>query len=230
MERVLFIAGTDTSAGKTVFASALLACMVEAKKDVFPLKPFCSGGRGDAEAFHAITQGRFPLDEINPWFFPEPIAPAIAARLAGRPIQLRDAIAKIEQAATKASWVLVEGAGGLLSPLGEGFNALDLITAAQAGVIIVAPNKLGTINHSLLTLRELKRSRLKNIQLVLVDPLHPDLSTKTNRAMLQELVEDINILQFPWLPPDSVAALQSGRGFPADETLKLKLLALVEEP
>ncbi|MGV3771642.1 MAG: ATP-dependent dethiobiotin synthetase BioD, partial [Verrucomicrobiales bacterium] len=121
---------------------------------------------------------------------------------------LDDALQEIKHAATQCSTLLIEGAGGLMAPLGEGFNALDLITAIRAETIVVAPNKLGVLNHCMLTIRELRRSKVEKVQLALVNQPAPDPSASSNAQLLIELLQPIVPLQVPWFPPDRLKQLR----------------------
>src|SRR5260221_14172519 len=93
--RTIFITGTDTGVGKTLLTALLLAHLRQNGVPALALKPFCSGGRADAELFHALQDGDLTLDEINPFYFREPIAPLVAARKHRRRIQLDDVLKNI---------------------------------------------------------------------------------------------------------------------------------------
>src|SRR5665213_1353000 len=122
MKQTLFITGTDTGVGKTVL-TALLARFLRGRDfNVVALKPVCSGGREDALALHKALDGALTLDEINPWHFRAAIAPSLAAKLEKQTLRLAPVLAHIHAMREKSDVTLVEGAGGLLSPLGEDFN------------------------------------------------------------------------------------------------------------
>jgi dethiobiotin synthetase len=134
--------------------------------------------------------------------------------------------------------LLIEGAGGLLAPLGEGFNLLDVIAAmppafedhgswikdqrpsielraASIQTIVVARNQLGTINHTLLTVQAL-RSRLQGFRgatnsVVLMNPARPDLSSHSNPQILNELLPTVSMFSLPYLPA-LAASLSKGGG------------------
>src|SRR5450631_4319787 len=152
MKRIIFITGTDTGVGKTVLTALLARFLRGRGVNVAALKPICSGGRADAVALHRALGGALTLDEINPWHFRAAIAPSFAAKLEKKPVRRALVLAHLRAARNKFDLTLVEGAGGLLSPLGESFDSRDLMAALHATPIIVAPNKLGTVNHILLTL------------------------------------------------------------------------------
>src|ERR1700690_504574 len=148
----LFITGTDTGAGKTVLTALLARFLRECGVKAAALKPVCSGGRGDARALHAALDGALTLDEINPWHFRAPLAPLLAARRERKQVVRADVLAHVRTMQERFEVVLIEGAGGLLSPLGVNFDSRDLIAALRATPMVVCPNRLGAVNQILLTL------------------------------------------------------------------------------
>src|SRR5487761_2142523 len=108
MKQTLFITGTDTGVGKTVLTALLTRFLRGRGVPAAALKPVCAGGRGDARALQA------------------------AARRENRRVTRPQVVARIRPLQKRFDVVLVEGAGGLLSPLGENFNARDLIAALRA--------------------------------------------------------------------------------------------------
>ena len=209
--RILFITGTDTGVGKTVLTSLLARHLRQRGIAVAALKPICSGGRADARILHFSIAGRLALDEINPWHFRASLTPLLAARREHRRIHLADVLAHVEGFQRRFEFVLVEGAGGLLSPLGEDFNARDLIIALRAVPIIVCPNRLGVVNHTLLTAEALPRALSRRAAVVLMSPRRPDLPSRTNARLLAGILGRDRVHEFPWLsaPADSRRALGS---------------------
>ena len=154
--RIIFITGTDTEAGKTVL-TALSLCHFQARgKRVRALKPFCSGGWEDADLLRSLHQPVLSREQISPWFFSEPLAPLIAARHEHREVERSQVLQTVRNASANLDILLVEGAGGLLTPLGTGFNAVNLIQDLGAEVLIAGRNRLGIINHALLAIACLK--------------------------------------------------------------------------
>jgi dethiobiotin synthetase len=200
MKQILFITGTDTGVGKTVLTALLTRFLRERGIKAAALKPICSGGRDDARALHVAMNGALMLDEINPWHFRAAIAPLLAARREKRSVTRPQVLAHIRAVKKKFDMLLVEGAGGLLSPLGEGFNSRDLISALSATPVIVAPNRLGVVNHILLTLEALPdKSSRRKAKIVLMSPPKPDAASRTNHALLAEFIDPIQIISLPWL-------------------------------
>jgi dethiobiotin synthetase len=199
MSRIIVITGTDTGAGKTVFTAALARWLHTQGVRVAALKPLCSGGRDDARQLRAATENVLPLDTVNPWHFRAALAPSLAARREGARVELREVIAHIHSVSRHFPVTLVEGAGGLLSPLGEGFSTRELIAAIAAEVIVVARNQLGVVNHSRLTFEALPRLISPRARLVLMQPLRADMASRTNLELLSEFIDRERISTFPRL-------------------------------
>jgi dethiobiotin synthetase len=197
MKQKLFITGTDTGVGKTVLAALLTWFLRERGVNAAALKPICSGGRADARALRAAMDGALTLDEINPWHFRSPIAPLLAAKLEKKSVRLAQVLAHIRVLQRRFEVLVVEGAGGLLSPLGENFDSRDLIAALHARPIIVAPNQLGAVNHVLLTLEALPQDLRAKARVVLVSPPRSDAVTKSNAKLLAEFTS-AKIISLPW--------------------------------
>lgn len=199
MTRTYFITGTDTGVGKTVLTALLTQFLHAHGVKAAALKPICSGGRDDARALHAAMNGALTLNEVNPWHFRAAVAPSLAARRENKIVTLKQVVASIRATQRKFDVVLVEGAGGLLSPLGEQFDSRDLIVALRAVPLIVAPNQLGMVNHLLLTLEALPRHRRVQAKVVLMSPPKPDTATAANFKLLSQFLSPEKIFSLPWL-------------------------------
>jgi dethiobiotin synthetase len=212
MKRTFFITGTDTGVGKTVLTALLTQFLRQRGVDAAALKPVCSGGRADARVLHAAADKVLPLDAVNPWHFRAPLAPLLAARREGKHLRLSDVVAHVRALQKRFEVLLVEGAGGLLSPLGENFDSRDLMAALGATPIVVAPNRLGAVNHVLLTLDALPRSAAA-ARVVLMSPRRPDAAARTNARLLAEFFRPESIFTLPWLGEkfSRAAALRDAR-------------------
>ena len=197
--RVIFVTGTDTGAGTTFFAATLASLLRHRGVNVAALKPVCSGGRGDARVLQRLAGAGLTLDEVNPWHFRAALAPVLAARRERKPVRLRQVVAQVQRMAKRFEMLVIEGAGGLLSPMGEGFDSRDLIVALHASPIIVCPNRLGAVNQVLLVLAALPKPFAKQASIVLVMPRKPDLASRTNKALLAEKIGAERICEMPWL-------------------------------
>jgi dethiobiotin synthetase len=186
VKQTFFITGTDTGVGKTVFTVLLLKFLRQEGANAGALKPICSGGRDDAKKILTVMRGTLSLDEINPWHFRAAIAPSLAARREKKTVRLASAVAHIRAMQKRFDILLVEGAGGLLSPLGENFNSRDLMVALDAMPFIVAPNRLGVVNNVLLTLEALPKKLRAKARVVLMPQPKPDISAKFNADLIAE--------------------------------------------
>ena len=196
---VIFITGTDTGVGKTMLACLLTRYLRGAGVSVGALKPVCSGGRADARLLHAALDGALALDEINPWHFRAPLAPVLAARREGRKLRRNGVVACVRRMRKQFQVLLVEGAGGLLSPLGEDFDSRDLILSLRATPVVVCPNRLGAVSQTLLVLAALPRRVSSQAQVVLMSPARSDAASRNNRRLLGEIIGADRIHVFPRL-------------------------------
>lgn len=178
----IFITGTDTGVGKTVVASALARYLKCCGVRVGVLKPVTSGavavgGRlvsEDAELLRRASGCTSPDEDIAPYLLREPLAPSEAASREGVSIRTERILEAFNRVSALHDVTIVEGAGGLLVPLGEGLLVADLAVRLNLPLIIVARPNLGTVNHTLMTC-ECARSRGIRIMGVVINgqPLHP---------------------------------------------------------
>lgn len=167
MKRGIFITGTDTGVGKTYVTALILAELRRCGVKAAAFKPIAcgKGGRHDAEIYMRLMKHEQPLDVINPIYLRHPLAPSVAAKLEGRRIDLRKVFANYESLISSYDVVLVEGAGGLLVPIKQDYFVADLAKELGLPVVIVARLGLGTINQSLLTVRQARGLRIAGIVL-----------------------------------------------------------------
>lgn len=213
--RGLFISSTGTHAGKTFVTRGLAAAMHARGRRVVALKPLETGlgepERSDAFAL-ARACGRPELADY-PGFYraKSPLAP-YAAHLEGEPAtpQVRSLVDAVHHAARGSEFALVEGAGGLLVPLDRRQNMADLTAALGLPLVLVAPNKLGVLSHTL-TAAECARARGIELRaLVLVDPEDPtrEPSMRTNAKILDERL-GTPVFEFPWVADSDEALAQA---------------------
>lgn len=208
---VWFVTGTDTGVGKTVLTALLVRRCRERGLAVRAVKPLASGGRDDARIlWEAQGKGR-TLDEVNPWHFRAALTPLMAARREGREVRLRDVVQFLESAKAGQDVLLVEGAGGLLSPLGRGFDSRTLIQALDAKPIMVTANRLGCLSQSLLVMEALGEAG-RAAPLVVMQPRRPGLAARTNLEVLRERLGERRVVEIPWLPAGWKSPWKSGWG------------------
>jgi dethiobiotin synthetase len=165
----IFITGTDTGVGKTFVGAGLVATLRERGIDVGVMKPAETGcvlRKGvlvPRDALKLMKAGAVddPLDLVNPYRFRDPLAPASAAAREGKKIEIRRIVSAFRILSQKHNYMVVEGAGGIMVPLTSNRQFLDLAEVLNLPVIVVARPGLGTINHTLLTVKALRDRGLR---------------------------------------------------------------------
>lgn len=196
--RGLFVTGTDTGVGKTYVAALIAKSLRLAGRKVGVYKPVASGCRtvgktlvsDDAVALWEAAGKPGSLSAVCPQRFLAPLAPHLAAKQEGKEINRRKLRTGLDYWLESSEIVIIEGAGGLMSPIGETEYVLDLAAEFQFPLVVVSANRLGTINHTLLTLiaAAAYADSLSIAGIVLNDVLPPgsgDLSTESNLAELE---------------------------------------------
>jgi dethiobiotin synthetase len=164
-----FITGTDTGVGKTVIAAGLIQALTDKGLLVAAMKPVASGGQSsasglrntDAETLMEVANVDADYTTVNPYVFEPSVAPHLAAESEGIDISLgriRDQFCKLGD---QADYVVVEGIGGWMVPLGPDTSTADLAVQLQLPVILVVGLRLGCLNHALLTAESIQKAGLR---------------------------------------------------------------------
>jgi dethiobiotin synthetase len=195
---ILYVTGTDTGVGKTVLSVLLTRRLLSLGLDVWGLKPVVSGGREDARLLHGVQGGGVPLEVVNPWHFRAALAPPLAARRQGVRVELDAVVGHVRSCVVSGRALIVEGAGGLLSPLGEGFDSRDLIRALRAIPVIVAANRLGAVHQVRAVLAGLPRwQRVRAV--VVLSGEKKGAAAASNAALLLEFEPGLRLVELPWV-------------------------------
>lgn len=203
MTRPIFVTGTDTEVGKTYVASALARGFVQQGRRVAVYKPVASGcipqddGRESEDAVSLWQAAGRPLSlkQVCPQLFLAPVSPARSAALEQSSVDRELLVSGLACWNEGFDVVITEGAGGFMSPLADGFLNVDFAQAIDADVILVAANRLGVINHTLLTL-EVCRKRLDRDPLAIIlsqASADGDLSLATNATEIAQYAGDVPI-------------------------------------
>lgn len=208
-----FITGTDTNVGKTEAACLLARSFAEAGLKAGVMKPVETGcplkdGRimpTDALRLKAASNTEADLDLVNPYRFTAPVAPDLAARLFGATIDLHKISDIFTGLQAAHDVMLVEGAGGLLAPCAEGKSMADLALLLGTPLIVVSANRLGTINHTLLTISCARQMGLqvKGIILNKPAPSENDPSAGHNRSDIERLSKVPVMFEMAYSPDQS---------------------------
>lgn len=182
-----FITGTDTNAGKTYATCLMLEELRRQGIDAVGYKPVSCGDRDDATHL-AAASGGLAIDEINPVHLNTPVAPLVAGMLENHPVDPQALIDGYHRLAAKHQQVLVEGAGGWEVPIAPNFRVSDLAKALNLPVILVAANRLGALNHTLLSIEAIRAKGLQCAGIIL-NQLDDELDTAmiTNKGLIEEL-------------------------------------------
>ncbi len=212
-----FITGTDTGVGKTILAAALIRYLRVKGYSVCPLKPAetgCIERDGtlipqDGQILLEASDADMTLKDVVPFRYRAPLAPMVAAEQEGRPFSTARFLKVFEELKEKYDYLVLEGAGGIMVPLSDDLLTIDLIEMTALPVIVVAANRLGVINHTMLTVEALKRRGI-TITGVVLNNLYSseeDLSRKTNRQVLSRLLEVPLLGEFPYLTKKDMQGL-----------------------
>ena len=222
----LFVTGTDTEIGKTYVSCALLAAARARGRRVGAMKPISAGAEAtplglrndDALALIAAAHGTVlgapvpaaDYDAVNPYCFAPPVSPHIAAAEAGVEVDLARISAmargRLTGSPPENDWLVVEGAGGWLAPLGDRESIADLAFAVGLPVLLVVGLRLGCLNHAELTAREIRRSGLPLVGWV-ANAVDPQMARREeNVSMLTKRFGEPPLARFGFRDPPTALA------------------------
>ncbi len=205
MSKGIFVIGTDTDVGKTVVSAGLMHLLLKSNLQAAYFKPVASGDvaingvRVPADtAFVAAVSGfTGELQQITPFFFADAVAPHLAARMAGRPIDITVIRESLDALKKRYGMIIAEGAGGLMVPLDdEGTLQYDLIRKLGFSCLLVTRAGLGTINHTLLTLRVARDEGL-HVKGIVINGAGESIIEQDNISMIQKLARGTPVFVVP---------------------------------
>ncbi len=245
----IFVVGTDTGVGKTRVAASVARTWMTLGRRVGVVKPVSTGGKlvdgklrsADVDALiAAITAKNSPFpppppDRVGPLIFELPLAPPVAARKAGTPLEPIDVIRAVESSIRwwtevgKAELLVIEGVGGLLCPIAEaGWTVADLAIHLDYPLLIVAKRGLGTLNHTLLTVEAARSRGLRVAGIVLNAPCRSDdpMAEESNAEELSKRLPTTAILAdwaFNPTPGAGLVAPEAGNWVDLAQTPRLRI-------
>ena len=191
----VLVTGTDTGVGKTIVTAAIAAAATSAGVRVATIKPAQTGTAdglpSDIDVVIRLAAPAFAATLVE---YPDPLAPLVAARAVGAPpLELYDTVDVIRPVVKEHDLVLIEGAGGLLVPMGvrpggEPWTMADLALLLGATAVVVARAGLGTLNHTALTMEALGR---RSVPACVVIGAWPDEPRQVHWTNLAELLPDL---------------------------------------
>ena len=210
-----FVTGTDTGVGKTLIACALLHAFAAQGKRVVGMKPVAAGCDTDAinadvKALSAASNIAASLRQINPYAFTHPVAPHIAAHMAGAHVEFARILTAYGELAARSDVVVIEGVGGFCVPLNDTQDSADLAVRLGLPVILVVGMRLGCLNHALLTARAIEACGL-NCAGWVANVLDADMAVlRDNITALQQRLNArlLGVVEYQARPDARLAAAQ----------------------
>lgn len=200
MKKAIFITGTDTAVGKTIVTLILAKLLKNAGLDVGIMKPLECGG-SDALFLKNRLKIKDSLNLISPYRLKNALAPQTAFKLERKKFSKEKIIAAFNKLTTRHDIVIVEGAGGLFVPIAKDYYICDLILDLNIPAVVVARLGLGTINHSLLTIRQAQALGINMAGFILNKDSRRGsiLAQRTNPAILENIIEPPLLGILPYL-------------------------------
>jgi dethiobiotin synthetase len=185
----LFITGTDTGVGKTHVAVRLLHLLRASGTPCAGMKPICCGDRRDAELLLAAGSDGLTIDDINPIWLKTPAAPIVGSLMEKVNIDPEHILAAFHAVQNRVEHVIVEGAGGWMVPIHPDYFISDLAVAMNLPVLVVAQNRLGCLNHAVLTVQSVIGHKLRCAGVVLnPSSAASDIAAVTNADILTKIL------------------------------------------
>jgi dethiobiotin synthetase len=201
----LFVTGNDTNVGKTCVTASIVKNLRDMDIDVGVMKPFASGYKKnsnslsqDVEILMKYSDSHDPIDLVNPYFFEIPTSPYDAAKILAQKISLQKITDAYGKLLLSHDLVIVEGIGGLMTPITQNYFVSNLISELDINTIIVIGSKLGTVNHTLLTYEHCKQMHIK-LKGFIINQTEPNGYELSNlKQQIMELTNQIVYCTIPY--------------------------------
>jgi len=218
----LFVTGTDTGIGKTCISAGIALALKKSGVNVGVMKPFMCGTKQKTDFSYddvtILTNAANVIDPrelVNPFFFPIPASPYTAAKNLGTEINIKQVLDSYEKLSEVHDVMLVEGIGGIMTPILKDFSVIDLIKNFHTNTLIVTSSKIGTVNHTVMTCKLCKNLEIPVKGLIINDfysegypipQLERDLHDLTDLPILCSLphVNNFNLDDFAQLISDRI--------------------------
>ncbi len=202
----VFVTGTDTGVGKTLVAAGIAGALRRDGIDVGVMKPIATGiprkndfKSSDAELLAKMAGSADAEEEINPIFLPLEASPLAASRILNMDIKVEKVFSAFKLLTGKHEFVIVEGIGGVMVPIKENYFVIDMIKEMNLPVLIVSRAALGTLNHTLLTVRACREYDLNVVGIVVNCVKDHNIVEKTAAKMIRELTGIFVIGSIPFV-------------------------------
>ncbi len=207
--KAIFVTGTDTGVGKTIITAFLAKYMLEKGRNVITQKwvqTGCSEFSLSDAAFHLKIMGcdknniKGLKDYILPYMFKTPSSPHLASSIENKKISATRIIKSFEILSKRFDFIIVEGSGGVIVPYNEKDLMIDVVKKLDLAVLVVAQNKLGAINHTLLSIEALRKRCIEVLGIVFNNPRKENTRIIKDNPRIIEALTGENILGvLPWI-------------------------------
>lgn len=198
MTKGIFVVGTGTDVGKTVVTAGLIYLLRNSGYNATYFKAALSGS-GDTELVSQVSGLEEAYENITPYIYKSQVSPHIAAKLENKKMDIELVKSKYEYLKSKYDFIIAEGSGGIVCPLIDDENVVyllsDLIKELNMSVIIVASAEVGTINHTVLTVKYLESLGIK-IKGIIINNYKDDLICNDNIKMIEKITKTSVIGKF----------------------------------
>ncbi|MGI6455186.1 MAG: dethiobiotin synthase [bacterium] len=208
----IFITGTDTGIGKTLVTAFLAYGLRQEGINICPVKPVGSGGveidgqiiSEDAVFYHKFAELDEDLRALNPLCYKFPASPHYSAQLEGNSFEREKVIEELIRLSARYDALLIEGVGGWMVPLTPQYLVADLAHDLDMNVIIVSANRLGAINHTLLTADAIRKRGIHPIGVIYTypAPVDDELLARNNVESIKQIGHLEVLGEVPWLGSD----------------------------
>ncbi|MEI6535281.1 MAG: dethiobiotin synthase [Verrucomicrobiaceae bacterium] len=186
----LFVTATDTNAGKTYVTRLILEAFKSSGRDAVGFKPICCGTREDSHALLSVSAEGLTLDEINPVWLKTPASPYAASLIENRLLNMESVMEAYHVLTHRFDHIMVEGVGGWEVPFAPQYTAADFAQELDLPVLVVVNNKLGALNHTILTVRDILSRNMKCAGIVLNHVSDErDNASISNRRIIEDMLE-----------------------------------------
>lgn len=213
----IFITGTNTGVGKTAVAAGLAWALRKRKIDVGVMKPFATANRVFSKKYRSQDTAILakasgvndPDCNLNPFFYSIAASPLVASELEhNAPVNVKRAVHELKKLGRKHDFLIAEGIGGIMVPLTENESIAGFVKQADLPVVIVSTAKLGTLNHTLLTVMACKKFGLKITGIILNKTSKKPNIVEQKTAEIIERLTHIKVLAvIPFLQGTNYAAI-----------------------
>lgn len=193
-QKIIVVGGTNTGVGKTVASVLLVQHLRTMGLQAWAVKPVSTGDRQDAQLLQTAIDEELTLEEINPYHFQHPVAPLLAARMENRKVRFGPVLRHLRDLASRCDCLVVEGAGGWWTPLGENWDLETLSWELRAHRILVAADQLGVVHQVRCAFQSMGRKNRYLSGVILSEAGEKDVTKGTNESLLCEFLPGIPVV------------------------------------